>query len=123
MGVGLRLLRWAVCLNCYSLQLSMILINSNIIFQCFEQKLKDMKGMKDTDVCTVYINRCVELCWIMCIQSPPVFLDVDRRYTEFDKDCLKSYTKSGEQVRYLVWPPLYIEKGGGLLMKGVAQGK
>ena len=41
----------------------------------------------------------------------------------FDTDMFKVYTKKGEKVDYIVWPPLLLHKDGPLVGKGVAQGK
>lgn len=60
----------------------------------------------------------------MVIQDPPIFMewDLTNGVSNFDKDLLKSYTKTGNTVEYLVWPVLYLHKNGPLLCKGVAQG-
>jgi hypothetical protein len=41
--------------------------------------------------------------------------------TTLDKSVLKEYTVSGDTIAFLVWPVLYLHKGGPLLCKGVAQ--
>ena len=74
---------------------------------------------------TLYINKCVELCWLMAIQSPPVAIDDkyhEYKNTQFDERHFKLYTKKGQLIDYIVWPVLYIP-GGGILGKGVAQCK
>lgn len=60
----------------------------------------------------------------MAIQDPPIHMQWDFRngISQFDKDVLKSYTKSGNTVAYMVWPVLYLHANGPLLCKGVAQG-
>ena len=67
----------------------------------------------------------MELCWLMAIQTPPVVIDDDVKAYEkqpFDERRFKPYTKKGQIIDYVVWPPLYIP-GGGMLGKGVAQCK
>ena len=71
-----------------------------------------------------FIRECVEVCWLMNSQDPPVILDttvVDGR--PFDADKYRTYYKTGKVVDYVVWPPMLLHKDGPLLCKGVAQGK
>lgn len=58
----------------------------------------------------------------MCVQDPPVFIEANTPKGAFDKDVYRAYTKSGQDYAFLVWPPLYLYKGGQLLGKGIAQG-
>jgi hypothetical protein len=55
----------------------------------------------------------------------PVALGLQDVYDgmHLDTSVFKTYTKSGEFVDYIVWPPLYLHENGPLLCKGVAQGK
>ena len=74
---------------------------------------------------TLYINKCVELCWLMAIQSPQVAIDEnvqEYKGKQFDERRFKFYTKKGQLIDYIVWPMLFIA-GGGILGKGVAQCK
>lgn len=58
----------------------------------------------------------------MAIQSPPVYLDFSyKKGNCFNKSVLKRYTRDGKIIDFLVWPATYLEKGGALLGKGVAQ--
>ena len=62
----------------------------------------------------------------MAVQSPPVhihFEDKNKKKIKFDNEKYKAYTKSGAEVDYVVWPPLYLHEGGSLLSKGIAQAK
>lgn len=60
----------------------------------------------------------------MAVQDPKVFIDVeDVSGKKFEDDKYKHYTKTGKVTDYLVWPVLYLHKGGPMLGKGVAQGK
>ena len=71
-----------------------------------------------------FVKKCVELCWLMVVQSPPVF--INGRYKSggpFDKDAFKAFTKTGDKIDYVVWPPLYLHEKGPILCKGTAQGR
>ena len=60
----------------------------------------------------------------MNIQSPPVYIDFELdKKGKFDDKMYKPYSKKGKKIDFVVWPPLYISKGGNLLAKGVAEGK
>lgn len=59
----------------------------------------------------------------MCIQDPPVVIDLEIRQDQPFCNLYKAYTKSGPTVEYVVWPALFLHQGGNLLCKGVAQGR
>ncbi|XP_052794310.1 myosin-1B-like [Mya arenaria] len=70
-----------------------------------------------------YVKECVELCWLMSIQDPPVVVAQEVQHGEnFDTDFYKAYTKSGPLVDFVVWPALCLHENGPLLCKGIAQG-
>ncbi|XP_053389424.1 LOW QUALITY PROTEIN: golgin subfamily A member 4-like [Mercenaria mercenaria] len=70
-----------------------------------------------------YTSECLEICWFMVIQDPPVaFAPLLRKGSGFNTDLYKPYTSSGTLVDYVVWPPLLLHEGGPILAKGVAQG-
>jgi hypothetical protein len=57
-----------------------------------------------------YFKKCVEICWHFVIQDPPMYLvNVSLKGTKIDKDTHKVYTKSGDIVKYHVWPALYLK--------------
>ncbi|CAC5390517.1 unnamed protein product [Mytilus coruscus] len=71
-----------------------------------------------------YIKKCSELCWMMQISDPPLYLNFDVNSGEnLNKNDYNVFTKSGSKIDYLVWPVLYLHKTGPMLAKGVAQGK
>ncbi|CAG2221531.1 unnamed protein product [Mytilus edulis] len=70
-----------------------------------------------------YIKKCSELCWMMQISDPPLYLNFDVNSGEnLNKNDYNVFTKSGSKIDYLVWPVLYLHKTGPMLAKGVAQG-
>ena len=81
------------------------------------------------DMIQNYLDKCLELCWLMVIQDPPVFMDCNIKVSKkkkriFDKNLYKAYTKEGKRIIYVVWPVLFLHEGDGpVLSKGVAQGK
>ena len=91
-----------------------------------EKKRTSLKTVKGgAEAITDYVKKCVELCWLMVIQSPPVTIDdnvEEYKNQRFDERRFKPYTKKGQIIDYVVWPMLSIS-GGGMLGKGVAQCK
>lgn len=102
-------------------------------FKCFHfiQKYREQVGdifqdedsRKSEDV-DKFLKKCAQVCWLMVIQDPQVFVDTNLNdiRKHFDTDRYKTYTKTGTYVDFIVWPTLYLHKGGDILMKGVAQG-
>ncbi|XP_052078907.1 uncharacterized protein LOC127716705 isoform X2 [Mytilus californianus] len=74
------------------------------------------------DCCLAYIENCVNLCYYVAVQDPPMVIDFEPGQI-FDKQSWKEYTRSGTQVEYVVWPALYLYKGGSIMSKGVVQPK
>ncbi|CAG2237970.1 unnamed protein product [Mytilus edulis] len=71
---------------------------------------------------TPFFDQCVNLCWCMVIQDPVMYLDGDiTQGTTFDKNTYKEFVKSGNKVKYVVWPALFLHKDGPLLHKGTVQ--
>lgn len=69
-----------------------------------------------------YIDRCIEYCWMMVIQDPPMILDFGPAQNEkFDKDVFRCYTITGEKVKFVVWPAVFLHNNGPLVTKGVLQ--
>lgn len=88
------------------------------------KRLLPDKGVRTNPRMKKFLNNCLELCWLMVIQDPPVFMDVviECSGKKYDTNVYKHYTKSGKYIDYIVWPPIYLQEGGSILCKGVAQG-
>ena len=71
---------------------------------------------------TDFFKKCVFLCWSMTLQDPVMYLDKDiNPGSKYDKNTYKEFVQSGDTVRYVVWPALFLHKDGPLLYKGVVQ--
>ena len=58
----------------------------------------------------------------MVVQDPPmVFDDEIPQGTPLEKEIYRPYTKSGSKILFSVWPAMFLQQGGALLVKGVAQ--
>ena len=64
-----------------------------------------------------YMNECIQTCWLMSVQDPPMYLE----FNEQSHDRLRRFTQSGSTLEFYVWPSLYLHKEGPLMAKGVAQ--
>ena len=99
-------------------------------FQMFMKHIVEVKSdvyTKDlVSKLTPFILKCVELCWFMVIQTPPLYINTQRKSVpgeQFNNDLFKFYTDTGDKLDYVVWPPLYLKEDGAVLCKGVAQPK
>lgn len=60
---------------------------------------------------------------MMRIQDPPIYMEADyQTNSAFDSNKMRSYTKAGKLVHFVVWPTFFLHKDGPLLAKGVVQG-
>jgi len=91
------------------------------LFQNFiESKLQDMSKEKAAKTAKRYIEKCVEIFWMMAIHDPPLHVEFTAKHGDkFNDQMYTSYSNSGGKVERLVWPPLYRGVGGVLLRKGV----
>ncbi|XP_071124998.1 interaptin-like isoform X2 [Mytilus edulis] len=76
--------------------------------------------VKYVQCCESYIENCAKICYLAAVQDPPMLLHFDPE-TVYDKQIFKEYTTMGRRVKFLVWPALFLHKGGPLLSKGVVQ--
>ncbi|XP_063414617.1 uncharacterized protein LOC134696633 [Mytilus trossulus] len=106
---------------------------TSLITKCTSQKLCE-NILENWDYCyksamfmeellkTPFFDKCVHLCWYMAIQEPMMYLDHKLQVdTKYNKTEYKEYVQSGDKVRYIVWPALYLHEKGPLLYKGVVQ--
>lgn len=95
------------------------------MLQAFVTTLEDEEpgrySLEELTECMPYIEKCVELCWFMQAQTPPVYIDFDdlnKQDFEMDKTKYDSTSGKGKTVDCVLWPPLYRTKGDSLLSKG-----
>lgn len=85
--------------------------------QSYWQRQKDTGLVKDLQP---YVDKCIELCWYSAISDPPLVYAFD---ANTNVDDFRGYTKSGDEIDYVVWPSMYLHEYGPLLYKGVVQYK
>ncbi|XP_061164192.1 reticulocyte-binding protein homolog 2a-like [Saccostrea echinata] len=69
-----------------------------------------------------YAMKCMELCWYMAVQSPPmVIVYAVECKGPFDEKYYTRYTATGDLFDYVVWPCTLLHEKGPILAKGVAQ--
>lgn len=67
-----------------------------------------------------YIDVCVEVLWLMCVQNPPMVIKWPEPNTKFDTENYKEYCKKGKIVKLAVWPAVFLNDNGPLMDKGYA---
>ena len=83
---------------------------------------KQCGELLDDNAIEAYIKRCIELCWLMVVQDPPMAMITDvGEDCKYDKSKFREYTKTGPFIDYIVWPAVLIQEGGDMMAKGVAQ--
>ncbi|WAR09197.1 hypothetical protein MAR_019155 [Mya arenaria] len=91
----------------------------------FVTKLESSGGtysMDELTGCMAFIEHCVELCWY----TPPLvigFSDNMKQDIAVDKTKYEIASGKGAKVDFVLWPPLYGQKDGDVISKGVIQTK
>ncbi|CAC5413590.1 unnamed protein product [Mytilus coruscus] len=85
--------------------------------ESYWQRQKDAGLVEDLQP---YVNKCIELCWYSAISDPPLVYAFEAKT---NVDDFRGYTKSGDEIDYVVWPSMYLHEYGPLLYKGVVQHK
>ncbi|XP_076080277.1 uncharacterized protein LOC143051163 [Mytilus galloprovincialis] len=75
-------------------------------------------------VCTSFIEKSIECCWLMCVTEPPMFLKFKWNKSEqIDLDEVEIEGGDGRYVDSMRWPTLYLYENGPLMNKGVVNAK
>ncbi|KAL3878895.1 hypothetical protein ACJMK2_031223 [Sinanodonta woodiana] len=72
-----------------------------------------------TSVIQTFIDKVVELMWLMVVQDPPMmvyWLEDGRPHLP---DYFNFFSKRGDTVKQTVWPAVFLYEDGALLSKGV----
>ena len=97
--------------------------NYSVHFQKVESSLSTPQSMQDVYNKT-FVTKATALCWLMCIQDPPMVLCfTGQKGKKFDAKLFRHYTETGKYTDFVVWPALLLHEGGSLLSRGVAQGR
>ncbi|XP_052719813.1 uncharacterized protein LOC128191669 [Crassostrea angulata] len=65
-----------------------------------------------------YVRKCVELCWYMCMQDPPMTIISPIQGQLVDKALFSFHGRRGKIVEVCVWPALLLHENGPLVCKG-----
>ncbi|XP_061165407.1 uncharacterized protein LOC133174327 [Saccostrea echinata] len=76
------------------------------------------KGIREDLRTLTYVRKCVELCWYMCMQDPPMVIISPERGQEIDKGLFSLHGRRGKTVEVCVWPALLLHDSGPLVCKG-----
>ncbi|XP_069130995.1 myb-like protein X isoform X2 [Argopecten irradians] len=69
-----------------------------------------------------YIDRCVELIWLMSVQDPPMEIKWVENGARSDTNYFKFYQSKGKMVKQCVWPAVFLSAQGGIVSKGAIIG-
>ena len=96
---------------------------SFILFQILQKDVcaRCNPALPDSRDVNTYIRRCIEICWLMVVQDPPMVLD-NTKPDQFDTARYRGYQHNGPYTAYIVWPAIRLHNDGPLLSKGVAEG-
>ncbi|KAL3878444.1 hypothetical protein ACJMK2_030794, partial [Sinanodonta woodiana] len=84
---------------------------------------KSLESCMDSGNVKRYIDKCTDVCWYMSVQDPQICMEgTPSPDGNFDSSKYKEYTSKGPYEEFVVWPVLYLHRGGPILSKGVAQG-
>nr|XP_034300350.1 uncharacterized protein LOC117681155 [Crassostrea gigas] len=65
-----------------------------------------------------YVRKCLELCWYMCMQDPPMVIISPKKGELVDKALFSFHGRRGKIVEVCVWPALLLHDNGPLVCKG-----
>nr|XP_022320662.1 uncharacterized protein LOC111122918 [Crassostrea virginica]XP_022320663.1 uncharacterized protein LOC111122918 [Crassostrea virginica] len=65
-----------------------------------------------------YIDKCIEILWLMCVQDPPMCLTWPTEGDRINLDKYEVYSESGKYVSMCVWPAVLLQDRGKVLSKG-----
>ncbi|KAL4231002.1 hypothetical protein ACF0H5_011375 [Mactra antiquata] len=86
----------------------------------YEDILKTIQpAQRPTTAQVNYIDRCVEVCWLVCTQPNPMHLEFCNK-GDRPSSIYRPFTRMGNSVLNCVWPALFAYKDGPLMEKGVA---
>lgn len=88
--------------------------------KCVDDYLKSNKEATENEI--VFVKKCSELCWCICIADPPMVIEYKHfeRY-KIDSTKFNKYNRSGITVEFVVWPALLLYENGPVLAKGTVQ--
>lgn len=79
--------------------------------------LQDDKVRQDQRVIS-YVQKCVELCWFMNVQDPPMEQVAPKEGEDVDKNLFSHHGRKGKKVQTCVWAALLLHKEGPVVCKG-----
>lgn len=86
----------------------------------YEDILKTIHpAQRPTNSQVAFIDRCIEVIWMMCTQATPMHLEFCNK-GDRPTSIFKPFTRAGNAVENCVWPALFLHKNGPLMEKGIA---
>ncbi|XP_053389422.1 uncharacterized protein LOC128552411 [Mercenaria mercenaria] len=102
----------------------MFSVTKDHVFELYLSNLRNERGQPNYALrITFFVKECIQICWLMAIQEPPVVFASRGKGELYNTEMYKPYTKNGKYVKFIVWPAMLLHKDGHVLAKGVAQGE
>ncbi|XP_045206784.2 ELKS/Rab6-interacting/CAST family member 1-like [Mercenaria mercenaria] len=105
-------------------------LSCEFVKNSFVTKLESANGetytFDELTVCMPYIERCIEICWFLNLQTPPMHIGFEDNALQdiaVDKAKYEITSGKGAKVDIVMWPPLYRAKEGLLMSKGCIKTK
>lgn len=76
----------------------------------------------ETEAFFMYMYECAQVCWDLCVQTPPMIIDCTE--TEYRDDLHKRFYDSNNLSPFILlyhWPTLLQTPSGPILARGVVQ--
>lgn len=78
---------------------------------------KDLRSSK-LEIIYPFIEATVELCWLMCAQTPPMQLVFAEKGSIINKSNFRCTGRSGNKVDVCAWPAVILHDGGPVVTRG-----
>lgn len=65
-----------------------------------------------------YLDKCVEITWLMSVYDPPLRFVLARRDEQIDMSKFMYFRVKGKVTDYTIWPALVLYHGGPVIRHG-----
>ena len=89
------------------------------IFLTLMSRSPPTEGGTLSDGVRLYLQKVVELTYLMCIQEPPMILEWVRLGDSLDPEKFKPYTEAGSKIVGTIWPAVLLYENGQVMSRGI----
>lgn len=92
------------------------------LFQLFKklylQENLNWSEFQYVDRLGIYLDKCVEITWLMSVHDPPMRFVLARRDEAIDMSKFMYFKVKGKVTDYTIWPALILFNGGPVIRHG-----